>query len=337
MSADGPREHGAPRRRAVPLWPEAWTSGGAEPPGWEDVARRADLGIGPVVAPADYAAAVHAVGAAVMAADAGVAALEGAPVGAGPAPVDLRRLDLPPVDLPPLAHARLPPEPAGTLVTTASWARIALDHDPSLGEDAPEALLGPWLATLSVRRPEHRRALLAAVAHGAFTMAPGDDKSPLRAVQRVRPPLPPEEAASLAAAWRAPLVPLRVEPRGALSPVVPVDPWWVPATLPPWDEVGAVASAALTPGSLLFARVVPGAGPGGGPLWLGALALPEVPPPAWWHGVLARHGLVERVRNRALRHEEVLRRVGHHLVGEAHRWAWARANGGLRAPEASSP
>lgn len=210
----------------------------------------------------------------------------------------------------------------GEVMSTIELAAIALDFVPEMADDAPHAVLGPFTSALDARRTSHRRALRAAIAAAAFAAAPGAERSALRAWSREKPRPTDVDRDRLLAVTRTPFAPWRlVEARGpdwSIAPLSPLPRGWVPDQPVRLEEVGAV-DGEPAPGALLFARVVRlSAG------WqvVTPLLLPEVPPAALLTGWLARAFDPDRVENRALTLLDGLRRHGHRVCAEAHRWWW---------------
>lgn len=120
-------------------------------------------------------------------------------------------------------------------------ARIAADHDPTVGASGPDRLLGVWADTAD------RRSLLAAVAHAAAL--PPDDAPDAPLEREIRRRSGPERAA-LRAVLRAPLAPYRVE-GGRMVPLVPIPAPTGPVRLRPVARPAGTAE-------VVFARVVEG-------------------------------------------------------------------------------
>jgi hypothetical protein len=210
----------------------------------------------------------------------------------------------------------------------AVYARLATDLTPDLGDLGPRTLLGDSMDELDRFDPFHRRAVRNALAATAFTIPMGETRTPLRAWLQDNQRPPREHLDPVRVAARAPYAPWRLsEADGGwrLAPILPVADWWVPSQVLPLSSVGGVWGGPVDQG-LLFARIVPGPS---GIRVIAGLALPEVPPWAWWRGLLARHLAVVQAENRSLRFEDVLRRLGHRLCAEAHTWAYCRAAGQL--------
>ncbi|MEN0064757.1 MAG: hypothetical protein AAGA48_21610 [Myxococcota bacterium] len=92
------------------------------------------------------------------------------------------------------------------LATEAELVRLATDADPSLGQFAPDVVLGPV-----ADETEDRRSLVVAAAAGAFMVGDGVDASPYRRYTR-RQPMPPEaERLEVRAIALAPFAPYRIE------------------------------------------------------------------------------------------------------------------------------
>lgn len=147
----------------------------------------------------------------------------------------------------------LPSSPV--LATEAELVRLATDADPSVGQFAPDVVLGP-LADEAV----DRRSLVVAVACGAFVTGDGVDASPYRRYVR-RQPIPPEaERLAVRAIALAPFAPFAIErierDRVWVRDVAGLHRDAVPSVAqlrPPGLPFGPVG-----PGDLLFARMARG-------------------------------------------------------------------------------
>ena len=202
-------------------------------------------------------------------------------------------------------------------------ARLVLDVAPVAGEDATEAILGPWLPALDLATPEGVGAWRGAVAQSACALHEDQRRVPMRSrTKELKAMGRRHERRRLHAIVRAPLAPWRVLDGDHLEPLLPLSPRVLPPGPVDLTGVGGVGGGPQ-PGGLLLARVVPlesGA-------WVArtALALPACPPPAvfaaWWAAVdwPQRHDTAE------LRVDDLLRRGGHHLSALAHRWWWREA------------
>lgn len=200
------------------------------------------------------------------------------------------------------------PRPVVDVATDEDLARIALDHEPDAGGDAPFALLGDVAAHLPASHP----LWLVAVAWSAALVFPGSDHPPVRAWSLDLKRRHGDRRDRVLAATRAPPVPFRlVSGDGGLhlSPRVPVNPGWVPAGPVCLDAVPCTCGAPA-PGRLLWARVVPTTS---GPVLRTALITPDLPDRTWlgaWRDAVTPEVLI----GRALRSEDLLRRAAHHLV-----------------------
>lgn len=206
--------------------------------------------------------------------------------------------------------------PVDAVPSAEDLARVAADHGPGLGNEAPDRVLGPWADELDVRDAAQRRALLHALAHACFLVPDDDPFTPFHYFSRREPAATVDVRARLRAVGEAPLLPWRWASDG--------DRWRLDAIVPgvadvevPAAALGAVPGAAA--GGTLLARVVITAA---GPVAVGPIALPGAAPPgavAVWAARIvdeARRDDPSAVAAAVWRHR------GHRLARRAAEWSW---------------
>lgn len=196
--------------------------------------------------------------------------------------------------------------------TVAEAVRVATEHAPAAGAEAPDRVLGPW-----ADEAVPRAVLAIAVAAAAWFPPDVDDEAPWVAWARQEPVPPAVDRARFRAVANAPWGLWWLDgvgDRAVLRDAVGLGPRWV-VEEPVWVQ----AVALVGPVRAVAARVVRTTA---GPVAALAIGLPGLP-----EDVMARaDALVAAVRASGprLSREEVLRRHGHVLVRSVAEWAWLR-------------
>lgn len=228
-------------------------------------------------------------------------------------------------------RAMEPPSP--WVPTDDDLARVTTDLCPAAMLEAADRMLGPLADELDPRRPEHRRTQLVVLAAYCFTVADGEldpggqgvdpGQSPFDLWSR-RKPLPSvEERAAFRAVERAPWT------AWTLVRALGDDRWWVEDIVGidarrrpdgPVRMIGAAAPLrAPRAGDTLMARLV--RTPEG---WetRAAIVLPGGPPTARVRSWVRLELVRQRLRDRRLTVDALLRRRGFVLARHLCEWAW---------------
>lgn len=222
---------------------------------------------------------------------------------------------------------------APALPSDADLARLTADVLPAVGQEAPDRVLGPLVDELDARRPEHALTLRVAVAAAAFLVADGmraqdeagldPGQTPFEIWSRRKPLPTPAERAAVRAVERAPWTVWAVgsaegDDAFHLRELVGIAPSGLPDA--PVRLAGVAAPfRPLRTGDTLLARVVQG--PGG---WeaRAAIAIPGGPPAVRLRSWVRLELVRQRLRQRTLTVDALLRRRGHVLARRLVEWAW---------------
>lgn len=218
------------------------------------------------------------------------------------------------------------------LASDADLVRLGADVLPAVGQEAPDRILGPLVDELDVHRPEHRLTLRAALAAACFVVpdgmrAPGTGLDPGQTPFEIwsrRKPLPsPAERAAVRAIERAPwtawmVLSLPDAQTARLHDLVGIAPSGLPDE--PVRLVGtATPFRPLQAGDTLLARVV--RGPDG---WEARtpIAIPGGPPAVRIRSWVRLELVRQRLGQRTLTVDALLRRRGHVMARRLLEWAW---------------
>lgn len=201
---------------------------------------------------------------------------------------------------------RVFPETVDRAPTIAEAVRVAVEHAPGAGNEAPDRVLGPWADACP------RPWLAAAVAASAWFAPDADDEAPWAAWARQEPVPPAVDRARFRAVAHAPWGVWRVADDGQWHDVLGLAPRWRPE--------GPVVADPIVLGGPVRAVVARVIRTPSGPVAVTPFGLPGLP-----DDVVARAEAVvaaTRAADPRVSTEEALRRRGHALLRSLAAWAW---------------
>ena len=219
------------------------------------------------------------------------------------------------------SERRVPTE-VTELLPDAALAQLAVDWMPDLGDD-PGRVLGPWATHLRRERPEHRRALLVALAGALFTYQPNGLSAADRFQRSGQNRASVEDRAGVRIVGKAPWAiwsVMEIEgSRVRLGNLCGISEVWTPPDWVVLEHCGSAKGGLIEVGDALAARVLPVAGAWHGRL---ALRLPKAPSSERCLAWVRFLGLRMRPVDMRMNRETMLGRHGHLLVRWAHEWCW---------------
>jgi hypothetical protein len=223
---------------------------------------------------------------------------------------------------PPFLLPAVPPQEPFTPMDSADIVRITTDFLPSLSQDAPDLVLGPWRDELNPAIPHDRRLLLRALTIAGVETIQGSRFSGAEMWARSNITPSAEARAQLRMVSDAPHSLWHIkrveDGQATLEDLIGLDPSYLP---PGPVRIRDTLSVSDCDGPYLLARVA--YTPTGWEAHL-PLALPAVPAEEQIHKWLQQEMWHARLRTRKLTLERLLRRRGHVLIRRLHEWLWLR-------------